>query len=61
MKIHYDAEVDALSIIFVETTVTTRDLADGIVAEYDAQGRIVGLELLDAARRFDDPASLILP
>jgi uncharacterized protein YuzE len=61
MKIRYEAEVDALSITFVETAVTTRELADGIVAEYDAQGRIVGLELLDAARRFDDPASRRLP
>ena len=29
MKISYDAEVDALSIMFRETTVTTKHLADG--------------------------------
>lgn len=58
MKIRYDAEVDALSIVFRETTVTTQELAEGIAAEYDAQGRIVGLELLDAARRFGDPSVL---
>ena len=58
MKIRYDAEVDALSIIFKETTVTTAELADGIAAEYDAQGQIVGLELLDAAKRFGDPSVL---
>ena len=34
MKISYDAEVDALSIIFRETTVTTVPLAEGITAEY---------------------------
>ena len=33
MKIAYDAEVDALSIIFRETTVTTKHLAEGIAAE----------------------------
>ncbi len=56
MKIRYDAEVDALSIIFKETTVTTAELAEGLAAEYDAQAQIVGLELLDAARRFGDPS-----
>ena len=30
MKISYDAEVDALSITFRETTVTTKNLAEGI-------------------------------
>ena len=52
MKIRYDSAVDALSIIFKETTVTTRHLAEGIAAEYDAEGRLAGLEVLDAARRF---------
>src|SRR5438128_479074 len=35
MKIRYDAEVDALSIIFRDTTVTTEELAEGIAGEYD--------------------------
>jgi hypothetical protein len=34
MKISYDPEVDALSIIFRETTVTTKHLAEGIAADY---------------------------
>ena len=38
MKISYDAEVDALSIIFRETTVTTKHLAEGIAADYDSKG-----------------------
>ena len=55
MHIRYDPEVDALSVIFRETTVTTRELAEGIVAEYDAQERLVGLEILDAGSRLDSP------
>jgi uncharacterized protein YuzE len=51
MKIRYDAEVDALSITFQDTTVTTAELAEGIAAEYDAHGQLVGLEVLDAAKR----------
>ncbi len=52
MKISYDAEVDALSIMFRETTVTTKHLAEGIAADYDHDGRLAGLEILDAQKRF---------
>ncbi len=52
MKISYDSQVDALSIIFRETSVTTKPLAEGIAAEYDSEDRLVGLEILDAVRRF---------
>ncbi len=52
MKISYDPEVDALSIVFREASVTTRHLAEGIAAEYDSEDRLVGLEILDAVRRF---------
>jgi len=51
MKITYDAQVDAISITFRDTTVTTHDLGDGIAAEYDADGKLAGIEILDAAKR----------
>ncbi len=54
MKISYDPEVDALAIVFRETTVTTKHLAEGIAADYDADGRLAGLEILDAKSRFGD-------
>lgn len=57
MRISYDPEVDALSISFRDATVNTQELADGIAAEYDAQGQLVGLEILDAAKRFGDPST----
>ena len=52
MKISYDAEVDALSIVFLDSTVTTKHLAEGIAADYDSAGRLAGLEVLDAQKRF---------
>ena len=58
MRISYDAEVDALSITFRETTVTTKRLADGIAADYDAQGRLTGIEILDAVQRFGEADTL---
>ena len=55
MKISYDAEADALYIQFLETTVTTEHLAEGIAADCDAKGRLAGIEILDAMKRFGDP------
>jgi len=55
MKITYDREVDALYIRFKETTVTTKHLEEGISADYDADGRLAGIEILDAVKRLGDP------
>lgn len=54
MRIAYDPEVDALYIRFIETTVTTKHVAEGIAIDYAADGRIAGIEVLDARRRFGD-------
>ena len=55
MRITYDAEVDALYIRFVEATVTTEHVAEGIAVDYAADGRMDGIEILDARKRFGDP------
>jgi uncharacterized protein YuzE len=55
MKITYDREVDALYIRFKETTVTTKHLAEGIAADYDTDGNLAGIEILDAVKRLGDP------
>ncbi|MBN1505927.1 MAG: DUF2283 domain-containing protein [Sedimentisphaerales bacterium] len=52
MRITCDSEVDALSIIFREASATTKHLGEGIAADYDSEGRLAGLEILDAVRRF---------
>ena len=58
MKVIYDPEVDALSIVFRETTVTAKPLGEGIALEYDQDGRLAGIEVLDAVKRFGDADSL---
>ena len=58
MRISYDPEADALSIILRDTTVTTRELAEGVVGEFDADGRLVGMELLDVSERLNDRSDL---
>ena len=54
MRITYDPEVDALYIRFKEVTVTTKHLTEGISADYDADGNLVGIEILDAIKRLGD-------
>ena len=54
MKITYDAEIDALYIRFKESTVTTKRLGEGIAADYDAEGFLSGIEILDAVKRLGD-------
>ena len=51
MKISYDPAVDALSITFRDTTVTTKHLAEGIAADYDAEGKLAGIEILEIRRQ----------
>lgn len=58
MRIAYDAEVDALSIVFREGTVTTKELGEGIALEYAVDGRLAGVESLDAVERFGDAGTL---
>ena len=55
MTIRYDSEVDALYIGFIETSVTTKHVAEGIAVDYAADGRIAGIEILDARERIRDP------
>jgi uncharacterized protein YuzE len=54
MRITYDPEVDAFYIRFKETTVTTKHLTEGIAADYDADGNLAGIEVLDAMKRLGD-------
>jgi uncharacterized protein YuzE len=55
MTISYDSEVDALYIGFIETSVTTKQVAEGIAVDYAADGRLAGIEILDARQRLHDP------
>src|SRR3954447_13665130 len=52
----YDPSVDALAIAFKQGARSheTRELASGIVADFDKHGDLVTLEILDARRRLGD-------
>jgi uncharacterized protein YuzE len=51
MKISYDNQVDALYIRFLDGSfeVTTQRLTEDILINYAPDGRVVGIEVLDAS------------
>jgi uncharacterized protein YuzE len=48
MKITYDKEADAIYITFVETTVTTEHRGKGVSLDYSKDGKLAGIEILNA-------------
>ncbi len=56
MRVRVDHKTDAVYLNLTgHEIVESEEMADGIVVDYDAEGRIVGLEILDASRRTGDP------
>ncbi len=53
MKIEYDKEVDALYIRLQEKYVgRTVELEEGLNLDLDENGKLIGLEVLDATERY---------
>ncbi len=53
MKIKYDKEVDIINIVFSDKPIAETDEdKPGIIIDYDADGNIVEMEILDASVRF---------
>ena len=47
-----DHGADAIYLNLTDRPVKeSEEVADGIVVDYDAEGRIVGIEILDASKR----------
>ena len=51
MRISYDPQVDALYIRFLDEPiqVTTQRLSEDVAVNYAPDGRVVGIEVLDAS------------
>ncbi|HEY9056483.1 MAG TPA: DUF2283 domain-containing protein [Aurantimonas sp.] len=49
--VHYDRESDAAYIRFSpEPVIESEEVSDGVVLDYDTDGRIVGMEVMEASR-----------
>lgn len=57
MKIEYDREADALYIQFREAFANdSMDVEEGVTVDLDQDGHIIGIEILDACKRFGPKA-----
>ncbi len=59
MKVIYDRETDMLRILLSAAAVEESDEAKpGLVFDYDRNGNVVGIEIMDASRRVDNPCGV---
>lgn len=59
MKVTYDTEVDVLRIILNGAPIEESDEAGpGVIFDYDKDGNVVGIEILDASSRIDGPQTM---
>ena len=63
MKIEYDPDPHADAVYITLSSTPPHhgsDLAPGFIGHYDAEGNMVGIEVLDASKRLDDPTTITL-
>lgn len=59
MKVKYDKEVDVLVIRFSDQKVIESDESKpGVIIDFDKDGNIVKIEILDASKRVQAPLKL---
>jgi uncharacterized protein YuzE len=56
MKVMYDPDVDVLRILFRDAPIEESDEdKPGVIIDYEKEGNVVGLEVLNASRRVENP------
>ncbi|MDN5344619.1 MAG: hypothetical protein PWQ18_730 [Clostridia bacterium] len=56
MKFRYDPDADALYIRFNDSSIyETEEISQGVMLDIDAEGILVGLEILNASKKLGKP------
>jgi uncharacterized protein YuzE len=59
MKVTYDTEVDVLSILFNNEPIEESEpVSPGVILDYDKDGNVVAMEILNASKRVENPRSM---
>ena len=58
MKVHFDRESDALYFRLDDSKIIeSEEVQPGIILDFDENGKVAGVEVLDASKRNTTPAS----
>jgi len=61
MKIEYDQQADAIYIrLRAGDVAESEEVRPGVVLDFDAQGQVLGIEMLDVSKRTDNPRELAM-
>jgi uncharacterized protein YuzE len=59
VKVTYDPEVDVLRILLSDAPIEESDEdKPGVILDYDKDGNVVGLEILEASKRMTNPRAV---
>jgi uncharacterized protein YuzE len=60
MKVIFDPETDTLSLILREDKIAESDeIREGIIIDYNKDGKIVSIEILDATGQISEPQGIL--
>jgi uncharacterized protein YuzE len=61
MKVRYDTKTDTLTFVFRDVPVEESDEEKpGVILDYDDQGQLIAIEVLDASKRVEEPQRVTL-
>lgn len=59
MRVQYDPSADAMYIRLAEGVIADSDeVREGVVLDYDENGKVLGIELLSVSQRADNPREM---
>ncbi len=61
MKIEYNQQADAMYIrLRAGDVAESEEVRPGVVLDFDTQGQVLGIEMLDVSKRTDTPRELAM-
>jgi uncharacterized protein YuzE len=59
MKVVYDRETDSLELIFRDEAVAeSAEVREGIIVDYNRDGKLVSIEVLNASEHVQEPLTM---
>ncbi len=60
MKVIFDPETDTMNLIFRNDAISESDeIKKGIILDYNKDGKIVSMEILDASEQITEPEGIL--